>query len=175
MAKDGKHVIHAGGIFANPQLHREGAAAADTPPGTIGFFDNTTKTFTASVDGNEAAILYVANYDYLRCKTVDDIIKAGDWVVAFHPTPGVFFNVPAAAGTYTKGQPLSVANGRVKAVGTDESVRCYVEEDRSYTIATAGDLLRVVIKSGAPACLYSPLSRRPKPGTSKPTWLSSMN
>jgi hypothetical protein len=80
----------------------------------VGFFDNTTKKFTASVDGNEAAILYVANYDYLRCKTVDDVIKAGDWVVAFHPTPGVFFNVPAAAGTYTKGS-LSVANGRVKA------------------------------------------------------------
>ena len=41
MAKDGKHVIHAGGIFANPQLHREGAAAAATQPGTVGFFDNT--------------------------------------------------------------------------------------------------------------------------------------
>jgi len=77
---------------------------------------------------------------------VDDTIAAGDWVVAMHPTPGVFFNVPAAAGTYTKGQPLSIENGRVKAVGTDESVRAYVEEDRSYTIATAGDLLRVVIK-----------------------------
>lgn len=43
MAKDGKHVIHAGGIFANPQLHREGAAAAATQPGTVGFFDNATK------------------------------------------------------------------------------------------------------------------------------------
>lgn len=86
MAKDGKHVIHAGGIFANPQLHREGAAAAATQPGTVGFFDNTTKKFTASVDGNEDAILYVANYDYLRCKTVDDTIAAGDWVVAMHPT-----------------------------------------------------------------------------------------
>ncbi|MGQ2831438.1 hypothetical protein [Leptospira interrogans] len=146
MAKDGKHVIHAGGIFANPQLHREGAAAADTRPGTIGFFDNATKKFTASVDGNEDAILYVANYDYLRCKTVDDTIAAGDWVVAMHPTPGVFFNVPAAAGTYTKGQPLSIANGFVKAKAAGESVRAYVEEDRAYTIATAGDLLRVVIK-----------------------------
>lgn len=146
MAKDGKHVIHAGGIFANPQLHREGAAAADTKPGTIGFFDNTTKKFTASVAGDEDAILYVANYDYLRCKTVDDTIAAGDWVVAMHPTPGVFFNVPAAAGTYTKGQPLSIANGRVKAKAAGESVRAYVEEDRAYTIATAGDLLRVVIK-----------------------------
>jgi hypothetical protein len=29
----------------------------------------------------------VANYDYLRCKTVDDAIAAGDWVVAMHPTP----------------------------------------------------------------------------------------
>lgn len=146
MAKDGKHVIHAGGIFANPQLHREGAAAAATPPGTIGFFDNTSKQFTASVAGDEDAILYVANYDYLRCKTVDDIIAAGDWVVGMHPTPGVFFNVPAVAGTYTKGQPLSIVNGGVKAAAADESVRCFVEEDRPYTIATAGDLLRVVIK-----------------------------
>lgn len=146
MAKDGKHVIHAGGIFANPQLHREGAAAAATQPGTIGFFDNAAGKFTASVDGNEAAILYVANYDYLRCKTVDDIIAAGDWVVAMHPTPGVFFNVPAVAGTYTKGQALSVVNGRVKAAAADEPVFAFVEEDRSYTIATAGDLLRVVIK-----------------------------
>jgi hypothetical protein len=145
MAKDGKHVIHAGGIFHNPQLNREGAAAAATQPGTVGYFDNTTKKFTASVDGNEAAILYVANYDYLRCKTVDDTIAAGDWVVAMHPTPGVFFNVPAEAGTYTKGQPLSVANGRVKAVEEGESVRAFVEEDREYT-TEAGDLLRVVIK-----------------------------
>lgn len=146
MAKDGKHVIHAGGIFANPQLHREGAAAAATQPGTIGFFDNTTKKFTASVAGAEDAILYVANYDYLRCKTVDDTIAAGEWVVAFHPTPGVFFNVPAAAGTYTKGQPLSIVNGRVKVKAADEAIRAFVEEDRSTTITTAGDLLRVVIK-----------------------------
>lgn len=145
MAKDGKHVIHAGGIFANPQLHREGAAAVDTKPGTVGFFDNATKKFTASVDGKEDAILYVANYDYLRCKTVDDTIAAGDWVVAMHPTSGVFFNVPAAAGTYTKGQPLSIANGRVKAAAEGESVRAFVEEDRAYT-TVAGDLLRVVIK-----------------------------
>lgn len=122
MAKDGKHVIHAGGIFANPQLHREGAAAAATPPGTIGFFDNAAGKFTASVDGKEGVILYVANYDYLRCKTVDDIIAAGDWVVAMHPTPGVFFNVPAVAGSYTKGQALSVVNGRVKP---ELSVLCY--------------------------------------------------
>lgn len=146
MAKDGKHVIHAGGIFANPQLHREGAAAADTKPGTIGFFDNTTKKFTASVDGNEEEILYVANYDYLRCKTVDDTIAAGDLVEAMHPTAGVFFNVPAATGTYTKGQLLSIANGQVKAKETDESTRIYVEEDRPYTISTAGQLLRIIIK-----------------------------
>lgn len=87
----------------------------------------------------------MANYDYLRCKTVDDIIAAGDWVVAMHPTPGVFFNVPAVAGTYTKGQPLSVVNGRVKAAAEGESIRAFVEEDRAYTTA-AGDLLRIVIK-----------------------------
>ena len=38
MAKDGKHVIHAGGVFPNPLLNREGAAAAATKPGIIGTF-----------------------------------------------------------------------------------------------------------------------------------------
>lgn len=145
MAKDGKHVIHAGGVFPNPLLNREGAAAAATKPGTIGFFDNTTKKFTASVDGDETAILYVADFDYLRCKTVDDSISAGELVVGIHPMQGMFLNVRAAAGTYSKGQPLSVANGQVKAFATGESIRAFVEEDTAYT-AAAGDLIRVVIK-----------------------------
>jgi len=143
MAKDGKHVIHAGGVFPNPLLNREGAAAAATAPGTVGFFD--ADQFPASVDGAESAILYVANKDYLRCMSVDDNIPAGELVVGIHPLPGMFLNVRAAAGTYTKGQPLSIANGRVKAAAEGEAVRCYVEEDKSYT-AAAGDLLRVVIK-----------------------------
>ncbi|ECD9611587.1 hypothetical protein FNZ18_19805 [Salmonella enterica subsp. salamae] len=145
MAKDGKRVIHAGGVFPNPLLNREGAAAAETKPGTIGFFDNTTKKFTASVDGDETAILYVADFDYLRCKTVDDAIQANELTVGIHPLPGMFLNVRAAAGTYSKGQPLSVANGQVKAFATGESIRAYVEEDAAYT-AAAGDLIRVVIK-----------------------------
>lgn len=144
MAKDGKHVIHAGGVFPNPLLNREGSAAASTKPGTVGTF--IAGKFTASVDGNEAAILYVANMDYLRCKSVDDAIPTGALVVGIHPMQGMFLNIPAAAGTYKKGAPLSIANGRVKAAATGESVRAYVEEDDAYTISTAGDLLRVVIK-----------------------------
>ena len=97
MAKDGKHVIHAGGIFPNPQLNREGSAAAAFLPGTVIFFSAAKPT--PSVDGAEDAILYVANYDYLRCKTVDDAYAIGDWVVNIQPTPGVFLNVRAAAGT----------------------------------------------------------------------------
>lgn len=143
MAKDGKHVIHAGGVFPNPLLNREGAAAAATKAGTIGFF--SAGKFTASVDGNEEAILYVADFDYLRCQTVDDSIPVNELVVGIHPTPGLFLNVRAAAGTYKKGQPLSVANGQVKAHATGESIRAFVEEDTAYTVA-AGDLLRVVIK-----------------------------
>ena len=93
MAKDGKHVIHAGGIFPNPQLNREGSAAAAFLPGTVIFFSAAKPT--PSVDGAEDAILYVANYDYLRCKTVDDAYAIGDWVVNIQPTPGVFLNVRA--------------------------------------------------------------------------------
>lgn len=143
MAKDGKHVIHAGGVFPDPLINREGAAAAATKPGTIGTF--IAGKFTASVDGNEEAILYVADYDYLRCQTVDDSIPAGERIIGIHPMPGMFLNVPAAAGTYKKGQPLSIANGQVKAHASGESIRAFVEEDKAYTTA-AGDLLRVVIK-----------------------------
>ncbi|EOE5319322.1 hypothetical protein AB7293_16285 [Providencia huaxiensis] len=142
-----KRVIHAGGVFTNPLLHREGAAAADTKAGVIGFYDETTAKFTPSVDGKEANILYVANFDYLRCQTVDDVIKTGDWVVAIQPMQGLFLNVRAAAGTYKKGQAVIVANGQITlATGAEgEAVFAYVEEDTALTV-TAGELVRVVFK-----------------------------
>lgn len=145
MANKTKRVIHAGGIFPNPLLNREGAAAADTKPGTIGFFDGGE--FKASVDGKESAILYVANMDYLRCKGVDDDLKAGDWVVGIQPLQGLFLNVRAAAGTYKKGQPVIVANGQITAATAAEGevVFAYVEEDSALT-AKAGELVRVVFK-----------------------------
>jgi predicted RecA/RadA family phage recombinase len=143
MAKDGKHVIHAGGVFPNPLLNREGAAAAATMPGTIGFFD--AGKFTASADGSEQAILYIADFDYLRCKTVDDAIPTGELVVGIHPLPGMFLNVRAAAGTYKKGQPLAIADGQATAVTEGAADRAYCEEDKAIT-AAAGDLIRVVIK-----------------------------
>lgn len=143
MAKDGKHVIHAGGAFPNPLLNREGGAAAVTQAGTVGAF--VAGKFTASADGEEAAILYVANMDYLRCLGVDDPIPANELVVGIQPLPGMFLNVRAAAGTYVKGQPVAVANGRVTAVAADAAVFAYIEEDRS-TVAVAGDLIRVVFK-----------------------------
>lgn len=144
MAKDGKHVIHAGGVFPNPLLNREGGAAAATAPGTVGFFSAADK-FTASVAGAEPSILYVANKDYLRCLSVDDSIAANELVVGIQPLPGMFLNVRAAAGTYTKGQPVAVANGRITAVADDAAVFAYIEEDQSTT-AVAGDLIRVVFK-----------------------------
>ncbi|MEP8949595.1 hypothetical protein ABKU95_17645 (plasmid) [Enterobacter asburiae] len=142
MAKDGKHVIHAGGVFPNPLLNREGRATA-VKPGTLGFFD--AGVFKVSVDGSETAIIYVADFDYLRCKTVDDTFAVDDLLVGIHPLPGMFLNVRAAAGTYKKGQPLSIVNGQVKAHASGESIRAFVEEDVAYTVS-AGDLLRVVIK-----------------------------
>lgn len=109
MAKDGKHVIHAGGVFPNPLLNREGRATA-VKPGTLGFFD--AGVFKVSVDGSETAIIYVADFDYLRCKTVDDTFAVDDLLVGIHPLPGMFLNVRAAAGTYKKGDALSIVNGR---------------------------------------------------------------
>lgn len=140
-----KRVIHAGGVFPNPLLNREGAAAVDTKAGIIGFYDETTAKFTPSVDGKEANILYVANFDYLRCQTVDDEIKAGDWVVAIQLMQGLFLNLRAAAGTYKKGQAVTVANGQIKLAVADDTPFAYIEEDSALT-AVAGDLVRVVFK-----------------------------
>lgn len=146
MANKTKRVIHAGGIFPNPMLNREGAAAADTKPGIVGFFD-ANGLFKAAVDGKEAAILYVANVDYLRCKGVDDDLKLGDWVVAIQPLQGLFLNIRAAAGTYKKGQAVIVANGQITAATAAEGevVFAYVEEDSALT-AKAGELVLVVFK-----------------------------
>ncbi|EPJ8907846.1 hypothetical protein L3033_003849 [Providencia stuartii] len=142
-----KRVIHAGGVFPNPLLDREGAAVVDTKAGVIGFYDEATAKFTPSVDGKEANILYVSNFDYLRCQTVDDEIKTGDWVVAIQPMQGMFLNVRAAAGTYKKGQAVIVANGQITlATGAEgERVFAYVEEDSALTV-TDGELVRVVFK-----------------------------
>lgn len=142
-----KRVIHAGGVFTNPLLRREGAAAVDTKAGIIGFYDETTAKFTPSVDGKEANVLYVSDFDYLRCQSVDDAIKAGDWVVAIQPMQGLFLNVRAAAGTYKKGQAVIVANGQITlATGAEgESVFAYVEEDTALTVTT-DELVRVVFK-----------------------------
>ncbi|EPX4208147.1 hypothetical protein ACW0KP_001135 [Providencia stuartii] len=142
-----KRVIHAGGVFPNPLLNREGAAAVDTKAGVIGFYDEATAKFTPSVDGKEANILYVSNFDYLRCQTVDDEIKTGDWVVAIQPMQGMFLNVRAAAGTYKKGQAIIVANGQITLATGEEGERvfAYVEEDTALTV-TDGELVRVVFK-----------------------------
>lgn len=142
-----KRVIHAGGVFTNPLLHREGAAAVDTKAGIIGFYDGATAKFTPSVDGKEANVLYVSDFDYLRCQSVDDAIKAGDWVVAIQPMQGLFLNVRAAAGTYKKGQAVIVANGQITlTTGAEgEAVFAYIEEDAALTV-TAGELVRVVFK-----------------------------
>ena len=136
-----KKVIHAGGVFPNPMLNREGKAAVSFMPGTICVFDNGQ--VKPSVDGADAAIKYVANYDYLRCKSVKDELEVGDWVIGMHPTQGAFFNVPAIAGNYKKGDALKIANGQV-ATGGDASSQFFAEE--TVTIATTGDLIRVVVK-----------------------------
>ena len=43
-----------------------------------------------SVDGSETAIIYVADFDYLRCKTVDDTFAVDDLLVGIHPLHGMF-------------------------------------------------------------------------------------
>lgn len=136
-----KLVIHAGGVFPNPLLNREGAASAAFMAGSVVVFDSGKMSL--SVDGTDAAIKYIADRDYLRCKGVDDSYVEGDNVIGIHPISGMFLNVAAAAGDYKKGDALKIASGRVTAGGDADSI-FYAEE--TITIATAGDLLRVVVK-----------------------------
>ncbi|MBD3702149.1 hypothetical protein IE986_11735 [Klebsiella pneumoniae] len=142
MAKDGKHVIHAGGVFPNPLLNREGRATA-VKPGTLGFFD--AGVFKVSVDGSETAIIYVADFDYLRCKTVDDTFAVDDLLVGIHPLHRHVPECARSAGTYKKATLFQSLMAGVKKWATGENDRCYCDEERSIT-AAAGDLIRVVIK-----------------------------
>lgn len=96
------------------------------------------------MDGSETAIIYVADFDYLRCKTVDDTFAVDDLLVGIHPLPGMFLNVRSGRHLQ-KGDALSIVNGQVKKWATGENDRCYCDEERSIT-AAAGDLIRVVIK-----------------------------
>lgn len=146
MANKAKRVIHAGGIFPNPMLNREGLCDSDTMPGNIGFFNDKGR-FRLSADGKEQAILYVANIDYLRCQTVDDVMKGGvkGYVIAIHPLSGMFLNVRAEAGTYKKGDPVIVVNGQITAAADGDAPFAYIEEDADLTV-TAGELVRVVFK-----------------------------
>ena len=136
-----KNVIHAGGIFPNPTLNREGAAAETIMPGSVVVFYNGQ--VKKSVDGTDAAILYVANFDYLRCKTVNDALDKNDLVIGIHPLQGMFLNVRAAKGDYKKGAPLKVVSGQLEK-GDAESAAFYVEETAS--VSKDGELLRVVVK-----------------------------
>ena len=68
MAKDGKHVIHAGGIFPNPQLNREGSAAAAFLPGTVIF--SVQPSLPVSVDG-------AGRRNSLRCPTTTIALQNG--------------------------------------------------------------------------------------------------
>lgn len=137
-----KGVIFAGGVFPNPLLNREGNAGVAITPGQVVYFDDSGLMQPAP-NGSESGILYVANEDYLKANGVDTPIAVGETAVGIHPLPGMFLNVLAAAGTYSKGDPVTVSNGQVTAGTTD--VFAYVEEDFSIT-ATAGELIRVVFK-----------------------------
>ncbi len=144
MAKDGKHVVHAGGVFPNPMLNAEGNADAATLPGTVVCH---SATGLAKAAGTEGKIFYVADIDYLKCNGIDTANAIGENMVAIQPLPGMFLNVRSAATqTYTKGAMVAItAAGRVKlgVVGTDTQF-AYAEE--SLTITTADDLVRVVFK-----------------------------
>lgn len=147
MAKDGKHVIHAGGVFPNPLLNAEGNAVAATLPGRVVVHAATGLAISA---GTEAGIKYVANHNYLTPSgsgtLVDTAIPAGENMVAIQPLPGMFLNVRAIAGlTITKGAPVYVgAAGRITATGAEGAVPFAYAEESITTATVADDLVRVV-------------------------------
>lgn len=149
MAKDGKHVIHAGGVFPNPLLNAEGNADAATLPGRVVVHSATGLAISA---GTETGIKYVANHNYLTPSgsgtLVDTPIPVGENMVAIQPLPGMFLNVRAVAGlTVTKGAPVYVgAAGRITTTaGTGAGAVVFAYAEESITTATvADDLVRVV-------------------------------
>lgn len=140
---DGKHVIHAGGVFPNPLLNAEGNAVADTLPGTIVVH---VPTGLGKAAGTEEKIFYVADLGYITARNVEQPNLAGENMIAIQPLPGMFLNVRSSTGqAYVKGDAITFdAAGRVKKYVDTGRIAGYAEE----TVTTIADdqLVRVVIK-----------------------------
>lgn len=140
---DGKHVIHAGGVFPNPLLNAEGNADAATLPGTIVVH---SATGLAKAAGTEEKIFYVADIGYMTALRVDQANPVGENMIAIQPLPGMFLNVRSSTGqAYVKGDAITFdAAGRVKKYVDTGRIAAYAEE--TLTTTAADQLVRVVIK-----------------------------
>jgi hypothetical protein len=83
----------------------------------------------------ESAIKYVATKTICAAKRLMTQSQPMNWWLAFI-LPGMFLNVRAAAGTYTKGQPVLWPTVRSKP-RRGAAIRAYVEEDKAYTVVQA--------------------------------------
>lgn len=133
------NVIYAGGKPSEYLIRGEAPAAIAFLPGTIVSLGGGT--YSPLADSSLGLMAEVADKAYLSVGHVDDEYATGDLVVTLIPTPADIFNVRAAAGTYTKGQAVSVTNGVVGVSQSRDGNFGFVWETATVS---EGELLRVL-------------------------------
>lgn len=129
-----------------PQVMERPSAVAITPGSIVTV--NASDEFEPHGTAGARGAYLVAQENYMKLEGADDVIPAGDTVVAARPLDEQFFNVRVAAGTYVQGftELASAGDGTLAAATTGQEVLFYSEE--SVTLAEA-DLLRVRKATGA--------------------------
>ena len=90
-------------------------------PGIIVTEDGTNLTMATGAD-DENEMFVLGNVDF-KDQDIATAYTSGDTGVAFEMLPGLIFQARLAAGTYAKGDALSIgASGRLEAAATGEVV-----------------------------------------------------
>lgn len=139
-------LIYRGPVDREPTSVNLPVAAAYTP-GELVVSNGSTLTRAVAANADEQ-LLILSNRDFSG-QTVDTAYAAGDTGIAYRPRPDDEYNVRFAAGTYTKGQALTVdANGRFAAAAAGNPVIAYY--DGAGQPLVAGALDDVVIANRVP-------------------------
>ena len=134
-------VIYRGPVDREPTSVNLPVAGAYLP-GELVVSNGSTLTRAVAANADEQ-LLVLSNRDFSG-QTVGTAYASGDTGIAYRTRPDDEYNVRFAAGTYTKGQALTVdADGRMAAAAAGDPVFAYY--DGAGLALAAGDLDDVVI------------------------------
>lgn len=142
------NVIFRGPIERQARTISDRTVAGAYSPGILVTDNGSALTIATASDMGEK--LYVLSNREYYGQDIATAYASGDTGVAYEPLPGDVYQVRLAAGTYAKGDKLTIgASGRLTAaVDSPAGNVVYAYFDDTAGTYAAGDLADVIIASG---------------------------